>query len=139
MTASTRITCIASRTGGLDVAVYTRSRRWAAFAREACAGQETDLQTEDVSVTVEDDRTPFSQEGLQPLTRGAWSDGSVVVMENACASGLDLRIRAAGERLEVTARHRPGWSTRALATAAPERDILRAAVLHHTSVVGSDG
>ncbi len=133
MTAPTRI---GSRTAGVDVAVYTRSRQWTAFARETCAGLETDPETEDVRVTVEENRSRFSHEHMQPLTRGAWSDGSVVVMEDACASGVDLRVRVAGERLEVTARHRPGWSTRALARAAPGRGtlLLRSAIVQYPAL-----
>lgn len=116
---------VGCRTAGLDVVVQSRSRRWVKLARESFAGQESVSESPQVRVIVEAPAPqPFSLEGMRPLTRGAWSDGTTVVLENACASGADLRVTPRGRLLEVEVRFRPGWAERALALAAPDRAVL---------------
>jgi hypothetical protein len=127
---------LCSRTAGLTLAVTTDSSRWQSFVREAFAGQQQHDAPADLKVVVAETSEPFSRRGLDPLARGAWSDGSAVVIENACSSGVDLRVWAAGGRLEVEARSRPGWSTRGLATVAPARAqlLLRSAILQYPAM-----
>ena len=127
------VTC---RSAGLTLQIDTPSRRWARFAREACAGQETEAAHPDVRVTISGRHDPFTLKGFAPLTRGAWSDGSSVVLQDACASGVDLLVGAAGQTLLVEARPRPAASTRALALLAPARAQLlwRAAMLQYPAL-----
>lgn len=76
----------------------------------------------DLVVTVQAGRAPFVLPGRVPVTRGAWSDGSRVLVEDACSSGFDLLVDATdvvagagGEgQVRVLARYRPPVPTRAL-------------------------
>ena len=60
-----------------------------------------------VSLIVEESSAPFTDAGWEPAGRGAWMRPGEVVLENACTSGFDLRLRAEGEMLSVLARWRP--------------------------------
>lgn len=124
------------RTAGLTLGVKADSSRWERFVREAFAGQEQDEGPADVNVLVAESSERFSLMGLAPLTRGAWSDGTSVVIENACGSGVDLKARAEAGRLDVEARYRPGWSTRGLGVVAPARAqlLLRSAILQYPAM-----
>ncbi len=124
------------RTAGLTLGVTTGSARWQRFVREAFAGKEQQAAPADLHVVIAESSEQFSRRGLDPLARGAWSDGSSVVIENACSSGVDLRVCANGGRLEVEARSRPGWATRGLATVAPARAhlLLRSAILQYPAM-----
>lgn len=128
---------VGCRTAGLDVVVQSRSRRWIQLARESFAGQESLSPTPHVRVIVESAAPqPFSREGMRPLTRGAWSDGTTVVLEDACASGADLRVTPRGRCLDVAVRFRPGWTDRALTLAAPGRStlLLRCALVQYPAL-----
>ena len=134
------------RTAGLTVdvsAVGPAAARWTRVVREACAGQELDDQglggpgpsslarAADIVVTVAHGE-PVGPSGRHRLvTRGAWTDGHEVILQDACSSGLDLVLHAHGARLQVIAHPAPGWRHRALGLAAPDRRVLlhRAALL----------
>lgn len=134
MTSAPQVGC---RTAGLDVVVQSRSSRWVRLARESFAGQESSPRTPDVRVVVEDAGSPaFSREGMRPLTRGAWSDGACVVLEDACASGAALKVTPADGHLQVVARFHPSWTARALALAAPDRAtlLLRSALIQYPAM-----
>lgn len=115
------VTC---RTAGLTVRLESADPRWSGIAREACAGQESDDEVADVRVTVERGRDAFPLRGFDPLTRGAWSDGRNVVLEDACASGVDLQLAPRPYCLHVRARPRPSWPHRGLGLLAPSRALL---------------
>jgi hypothetical protein len=128
---------LCSRSAGLTIGVTTGSARWQSFVREAFAGHGLqDAQADDLHVVIAESPDRFSLRGMDTLARGAWSDGSSVVIENACSSGVDLRVWADGGRLEVEARSRPGWSTRGLATVARARAqlLLRSAILQYPAM-----
>ncbi|HET7798797.1 MAG TPA: hypothetical protein VFL38_00160 [Humibacillus xanthopallidus] len=90
----------------------------------------------DVVITVEDTADPFPVGHLAPVTRGAWADGGTVVIEDACGSGVDLRLEPRPSHLVVTARPRPAVRHRLLRVAAPGRTELlhRAAVLQYPAL-----
>ncbi len=75
----------------------------------------------------------FALPGAQLVTRGAWSDGTCVVLEDACTSGFNLRCEPQGDVLVVHARWAP--PARTLAAAAVLRGraalLLRAALLQY--------
>jgi hypothetical protein len=71
-----------------------------------------------VHVTIESRREPFATGGWEPLTRGAWTRGEEIVLENACTTGFDLRLACTPERASFTFRWRP-----------PSRDRVAARVL----------
>lgn len=60
-----------------------------------------------MAIRIEATRRPFSVAGLAPLTRGAWSRGDELVVEDACGSGFDLHVRLQGGHPEFTYRWRP--------------------------------
>lgn len=129
------------RSAGLVVEVDAHGP-WADLAREACAGQELAAGSDDSGADVRvriarHDSTPVSPpDALRPLTRGAWSDGSTVVIADACSSGLDLVLSPQGDHLQVLATPRPTWRHHALGLAAPDRRVLlnRAAVLQYPAL-----
>jgi hypothetical protein len=71
-----------------------------------------------VSVEVEGSSQPFDTRGWEPLTRGAWSSDGIVVVENACTAGFDMRVACTPEHASFTFRWRP-----------PTRDRVAARVL----------
>ncbi|MEP7018168.1 MAG: hypothetical protein ABI899_09140 [Actinomycetota bacterium] len=124
------------RSGGVTVAVEAPRGPWQQRVVEACAGQVvkgTPLGSVDIHVRLEVGSGPFPVEGMDPLTRGAWVGGERVVIEDACASGLDLRFTIGADSLAVEARPRPRPSQRGLALLAPGRTQLlwRAAILQY--------
>ena len=128
------------RSAGMVVEVEADGS-WAELALEACAGQEMSAGTSaagDVRIRIETGRTePLARhDTLRPLTRGAWSDGSTVVMADACGSGLDLALVPHADHLEVIASPRPSWRHRVLGVAAPDRRVLlhRAAALQYPAL-----
>lgn len=125
MTTFHRVAC---RTAGLRLELCSTSARWIRFAREAFGGHElgpTDgAARPDVRVVVEVGAAPFPRPGMRSLTRGAWSDGARVLLEDACTSGVDLLVMPGEDHLDVEARYRPSWSTRALGRLAPDRAVL---------------
>lgn len=132
---------------GLAVGFDASSRAWAEVADRAFGGAagpggrpsvwaQDSARTVDVAVRVEESGAPFDVAGLATLTRGAFGDGSRVVLADACGSGLDLLVEPSPGRLTVTARPRPHPSHRALRLAAPGRTELlwRAALLQYPAL-----
>jgi hypothetical protein len=124
------------RSGGITVAVDAPRGPWQQRVVEACAGQVTKgapVGSVDIHVRLDVGSGPFPVEGMDPLTRGAWVGGGRVVMEDACASGLDLRLTIGANSLAVEVRPRPRPSQRALGLLAPARTQLlwRAAMLQY--------
>jgi hypothetical protein len=85
-----------------------------------------------VRLRVEARAHAFPREGLRPVTRGAYSDGSRTVLIDACGSGFDLLVVVSDEELTVTARYRPPTRTRAANLALSGRfGLLAGQVLVH--------
>jgi hypothetical protein len=105
---------------------------------EGAAGQLTsaDGTTPDVRVTVERDSTAFDVTGWRVLTRDAWCRDGQVVLRNACASGLDLRVTADEPTVELVARWRPAGTERAAAAVLRSRTrlLLRAVLLQYPAL-----
>jgi hypothetical protein len=105
---------------------------------EGAAGQLTagDGAAADVRVTVERGSAAFDVTGWRVLTRDAWCHGGRVVVRNACSSGLDLRVTAGGQKLDVVARWRPSSRERAAAAVlrARARLLLRAVLLQYPAL-----
>lgn len=132
---------------GLAVGFDSSSRTWAEVADRAFGGAsgpvgrpsvwaQDSVRAADVAVRVEASGAPFGLAGLTPLTRGAYGDGSRVVLTDACGSGLDLLVEPSQDGLTVTARPRPRASHRALRLVAPGRTELlwRAALLQYPTL-----
>jgi hypothetical protein len=87
---------------------------------EGAAGELRGPDTGDSTVSVEVDHSsqPFDTRGWEPLTRGAWCRPGEVVVQNACTSGFDLRVRCALGHPLFTYRWRP-----------PARDHVAARIL----------
>jgi len=128
------------RTAGLTVQLESEKPEWTAFALEACAGQQLQHQVAeenvDVMVLVADSARPFNRDGFSPLTRGAWSNGKEVILEDACGSGADLRIGVGGDVLRVIARIRPTWRHKGLGILDRSRQVLlhRAAMIQYPAL-----
>jgi hypothetical protein len=112
------------RSAGITLAVDAPKGRWRQRVAEACAGQFTQGISPDVHVRIEVGAGPFGLKGLDPLTRGAWAGPECVVMKDACASGVDLRLTISEKCLQVQARPRPRPSQHGLAVLAPARTLL---------------
>jgi hypothetical protein len=127
---------LSCRSGGVTLAVDAPRGPWRQRVGEACAGQVAAAApgtATDIFVRVEVGAGPFPLDDMDPLTRGAWVGGDCVVMEDACASGLDLRLTTSTDALAVEVRPRPRSSQRGLAILAPARTQLlwRAAMLQY--------
>jgi hypothetical protein len=90
-----------------------------------------------VRIRVQASRAPFPRDGLDPVTRGAYSDGRRTLLLDTGGSGFDILLVAgdlvAGdEELSVTARYRPSVRTRAVNRLLPTRfRLLAGQVLVH--------
>jgi hypothetical protein len=80
-------------------------------------------------------RGPSSGQG-RPLGRGIWVDRGVVQFRSACASGVDLSVRASDETVTVAADWRPSPQEAALHGLLRQRARLLAAdvVLHYPAM-----
>lgn len=122
---------------GLTLDIHAASGSWRRLAENAFGGASSPVTSvPDVVVSVEASTAPFVLRGMLPLTRGAVTDGTRVVLTDACGSGLDLLVEPRSGGLAVTARPRPGASHRALRLAAPGRTELlwRAALLQYPAL-----
>jgi hypothetical protein len=89
-----------------------------------------------VVVNIESSTRAYETGSWEPLTRGAWSKGNEVVLENVCSSGFDLRLFATREVAEFNFRWRPQLAGRAAATLLRTRFILlaRAVLLQYPAL-----
>ena len=89
-----------------------------------------------VVVNIESSTRAYEIGSWEPLTRGAWSKGNEVVMENVCSSGFDLRLVAARDVAEFNFRWRPQLTGRAAAILLRTRFILlaRAVLLQYPAL-----
>jgi hypothetical protein len=124
------------RSGGVTLAVDAPRGPWRQRVAEAFAGQATQGTQPDVHVRIEDNAGSFPLVGLDPLTRGAWAGRGSVVIKDACASGVDLRLTTSADALLVEARPQPRPSQRGLALLVPARTQLlwRAAMLQYPAL-----
>jgi hypothetical protein len=85
-----------------------------------------------VRIRVQASRAPFPRDGLDPVTRGAYSDGQRALFLDAGGSGFDVLLVAGDEELSVTARYRPSVRTRTANLVLPTRfRLLAGQVLVH--------
>jgi hypothetical protein len=92
-----------------------------------------------VRLRVEASRAAFSRDGLRPLTRGAYTDGTRTLLANAGGAGFDLLVTAQ-EVLDVVARYRPSVPTRAANCLLGSRfGLLAGQVLVHYPVLWRAG
>src|SRR5437762_639532 len=99
---------------------------------EGARGEIKSGEAPDASLTVriEDDRRPFTTDGWELLTRGAWRRGGELVIENVCTAGFDLHLRCTSEDAEFSYRWRPPARDRAAARVLRSRfHLLARAVL----------
>jgi hypothetical protein len=103
------------------------------------SGESGEPREPTVRLRIEADTSAFSRSGLRPVTRGAYSDGLRTVLVNACGSGFDLEI-VVGDRLDATARYRPGPAPRAANLLLRHRfGLLAGQVLVHYPVLWRAG
>jgi hypothetical protein len=126
------------RTAGERIQVSCAHRRLSRVLTEGVVGQLTAARDEqpDVRVSVEDTAAAFDTAGWEVLTRDAWRRPGQVIIRNACSSGLDLLVTAAGPRLDVTARWRPPAAGRAASAVlrARSRLLIRAVLLQYPAL-----
>ncbi len=110
------------------------------WAQRALHGLPTGLTTEvmraaTVVVRAGRGRVPSSSPG-RPLGRGIWVDRGVVQFRSACASGVDLAVRASDETVEVSADWGPSAQEAVLHGLLRHRARLLAAdvVLHYPAM-----
>ena len=127
-----------TRTAGERTEVACAHRWLAGVLDEGAAGQlvPADDARPDVRVTVEDTAEAFGTAGWDVLTRGAWRRPGQVIMQDACSSGLDLLVSAAGPTLDIVARWRPPLTVRAASAAlrARSRLLIRAVLLQYPAM-----
>lgn len=126
------------RTAGVRIQV-TSAQRWLADVLEEAAAGELPLDDgadPDIRVVVEENSAPFDTVGWEVLTRGAWRRPGQVIMRDACSSGVDLQVTAAGSALDVVARWRPPVTSRAAAIMlrARARLLLRAVLIQYPAL-----
>ena len=94
--------------------------------REGSAGELTDddLGPASVRVRVEPTRAAFDVRGWKRLSRGAWVRAEEIVLENACASGFDLRLRCSLAGADFTYRWRPPVRDRSASWVLRSRFLL---------------
>ncbi|MDX6222277.1 MAG: hypothetical protein QOD91_1331 [Frankiales bacterium] len=86
-----------------------------------------------VHLVVEVTRQPFVLAGADRVTRGAWSNGTAVLLENACSSGFSLLLEPQDDVLLVRARWAPPWRTRLASALLRQRAslLMRAVLLQY--------
>lgn len=124
-------------TVGLTVAMRCERKDVSELLTEALAGmEEPEPGQPALSLVVEPGSEPFAVAGWEPLTRGAWRNGTSVVLEDACSSGFDLLVVPDGGCLLVRARRRTGLRGRAAAVALHWRHhlLVRYALLQYPAL-----
>jgi len=93
------------------------------------------MRTATIVVRTGRGRVPISSPG-RPLGRGIWVDRGVVRFRSACASGVDLSVRASDETVEVAADWQPTAKEAVLHGLLRHRARLLAAdvVLHYPAM-----
>ncbi len=134
------------RTAGVSVLVADRTRHHAdPLARAAGVGPGTESPTgpdaeAHVRVVVEPDRRPFDTTAMRPLTRGAWSGGGGVVLDNVGGSGFSQAWRVVADReVEVRTRWLPGPLEQGARLARSRFHALRSQVLLHYPALWTAG
>jgi hypothetical protein len=126
------------RTAGERTEVACAHRWLAGVLAEGAAGQlvSADDARPDVRVTVEDTTAAFDTAGWDVLTRDAWRRPGQLIVQNACSSGLDLLVSAAGPTLDIAARWRPPATIRAASAVlrARSRLLIRAVLLQYPAI-----
>jgi hypothetical protein len=99
-----------------------------ALLSEASAGELREGRAPNASITVrvESRREPFDVSGAALLTRGAWTAGGQVVVENVLSTGFDMRAGVSESAADFTFRWRPNASAMLAARALPARHLLLA-------------
>jgi hypothetical protein len=93
-----------------------------------------------VRLCIDRSTAPFSSRALRVLTRGAYASDGRVILINAGGSGFDLQVDVSDDVLDVTARYRPGATTRAANLALSDRfGLLACQVLVHYPVLWRAG
>jgi hypothetical protein len=107
-----------------------------AFAQGTEDAAASGISPPGVRVRVERCSAPFDVTGWRVLTRGAWCREGRVIMQNACSSGLDLLVTAAGPTMDVIARWRPPVAGRAAAVVlrARGRLLMRAVLMQYPAL-----
>ena len=126
------------RTAGERTEVTCAHRRLGQVLDEGMAGQlgAPGAARPDVRVRVEDTTAAFDATGWELLTRGAWRRPGQVMVRDACSSGLDLLVTAAGPTLDIVARWRPPVTGRAASAVlrARSRLLIRAVLLQYPAL-----
>jgi hypothetical protein len=86
-----------------------------------------------VHLIVEETRKPFVLAGADRVTRGAWSNGTAVLLEDACTSGFTLLCEPQDDVLVVRARWAPPSRTRIASALLRQRAslLVRAVLLQY--------
>lgn len=126
------------RTAGVAIELTCAHRSLSDVIEDGAAGQlsRAEEADPDIRVTVERSSAPFDTAGWDILTRGAWRRHGQVVIRDACTSGVDLLVTAAGPTLDVVARWRPrpvGQAASAVLRAR-SRLLLRAVLLQYPAL-----
>jgi hypothetical protein len=89
-----------------------------------------------VVLDIESTRRPFPVGGMDHLARGVYRASSLIVLNDAGSSGLDLAIEWNGDVLHVTARWRPNSQERLASVALPVRNrlLLREMLLQYPAM-----
>jgi hypothetical protein len=113
---------------GVPVARIAAGYAGEAYDDESAAGMPVS-----VHLVLESTHAPFRLRAGDRVTRGVWSDGSAVVIEDAGTSGFDLRCEPQGQVLQIRARWVPPARTRLANAALRQRAtfLMRAALLHY--------
>jgi hypothetical protein len=126
------------RTAGVAIELTCAHHLLSGILEEGAAGQLSRAggADPDIHVTVERSSVPFDTAGWDVLTRGAWRRRGQVVIRDACTSGVDLLVTAAGPMLDVVARWRPPPVGRAASVVlrARSRLLLRAVLLQYPAL-----
>ena len=96
--------------------------------REGSAGElkDDDPGPSSVRIRVEPSRAAFDVRGWKRLSRGAWVRAEEIVVENACSSGFDLRLRCSLAGADFTYRWRPPARDRSASWVLRSRFLLLA-------------
>lgn len=104
------------KTGGETLEIADGAPGWIARLIEETVGTAPTTSADGpttVRLVAEASSAPFPRDGLHVLTRGAYADGTRVLVTDACSAGFDLLAEAGDDTLTVRARYRPAAKTKA--------------------------